>query len=169
MREWMITAAVGLTIAWILWGRHHMFAGRSAPDFTLSTVDGATANLANEKGKVVVLDFWATWCPPCRQSLPHLQEASQSPTWSGKGLVVWAINCQEASDHVSDFLAGNHYSFTTLMDSDAAVMSQYGVSGIPMTVIVGRDGRVADTFTGYGEGSAQLIDTAIDKALADAQ
>jgi peroxiredoxin len=169
MREWMITAAVGLTIAWILWGRHHMFTGRAAPDFTLSTVDGATATLANEKGKVVVLDFWATWCPPCQESLPHLQDASLNSSWADRGLVVWAVNCQEPSDRVESFLDGHHYSFTTLLDGDGTVMSDYGVSGIPMTVIIGRDGRVADTFTGYGEGSAPMIDSAIEKALAQAQ
>jgi cytochrome c biogenesis protein CcmG/thiol:disulfide interchange protein DsbE len=167
MREWMVMASVGLVIAWGVWAHNHLFTGKSAPDFSLGTVDGATATLANERGKVVLLDFFATWCPPCRESLPHLQAASQNESWGSRGLVVWAINSSESNEVVSDFLASNRYTFTTLMDSEGIVAWGYGVSGIPMTVIIGRDGRVSETFTGYGGDSGKMIDEAVEKALAE--
>ena len=113
--------------------------------------------LSDRRGKVVLLDFWATWCGPCRASLPHIQELSESQSWADSGLVVWAVNDRESAQKVSDFLANNQYTFTALVDEDGTVSVGYGVRGIPMTVLIGRDGTVKNVLGGlwrrFGQGN----------------
>jgi len=141
--------------------------GKAAPDFSLATLIGQQVQLSGQKGKVVMVDFWATWCPPCRQSLPHVQQASANKDLAEKGLVVWAVNASEKAETVKGFLDDNHYTFTVPMDGNGAVLNKYFVHGIPTTVIVGRDGSVKAVFIGFGDGSAKQIDDAVDKALAE--
>lgn len=141
--------------------------GKPAADFSLPTLGNTNVSLAGEKGKVVLIDTWATWCPPCRASLPHIQKISSDSKRAAQGLVVWAINDGETTADVSKFLADNKYTFTVLMDPQATVLSKYHVSGIPTTFIVGRDGTIQDVFVGYDDHSAEAIDAAIDKALAE--
>ena len=139
---------------------------RKAPDFSLNTPDGKALRLSDQKGKVVLLDLWATWCPPCRKSLPHLQSMSVNKDLADKGLVVWAVNQQETPEVVREFVRTNSYSFTVLMDADGKMGQSYLVRGIPTTVIVGRDGTVSSVFIGFGDGSAKQLDDAVEKALA---
>jgi thiol-disulfide isomerase/thioredoxin len=141
------------------------FEGKAAPDFSLTTIDGKPVKLSDMKGKVVVLDFWATWCPPCRKSLPHLQKVSADKALADKGLVVWAVNAREAKEKVQKYLDDNKLTFTVPMDQ-GKTMTDYKVQGIPTTVIVGRDGNVKNVFIGFGEGSEKPIDDAITAALA---
>jgi peroxiredoxin len=151
------------------WARNNTFPGKTAPDFSLPTTSGERVKLSDQRGKVVLLDFWATWCPPCRASLPHLQEASDNDSWADRGLVVWAVNDQQSEQEVTNFLADSGFTFPALVDREGTVVSEYGVHGIPMTVIVGRDGKVWNTFVGWGDDSAHEIDAAIEKALAEPQ
>jgi len=166
MRTWIVIGAV-LAIGLVVWADNNTYPGKPAPDFTLRTVDGQTVRLSDRRGKVVLLDFWASWCGPCRASLPHIQEASESDSWANRGLVVWAVNARQSAEDVGYFLANNQYTFTALLDEDGAVMSKYGVRGIPMTVLIGRDGKVENVWVGYGDDSAREIDDAIDKALME--
>ena len=166
MRTWIVIGAV-LAIGLVVWADNNTYPGKPAPDFTLRTVDGQTVRLSDRRGKVVLLDFWASWCGPCRASLPHIQEASESESWANRGLVVWAVNARQSAEDVGYFLANNQYTFTALLDEDGAVMSKYGVRGIPMTVLIGRDGKVENVWVGYGDDSAREIDDAIDKALME--
>jgi peroxiredoxin len=140
--------------------------GKAAPDFTLKTIDGKEIKLSDQKGDVVVVDFWATWCPPCRESLPHLQKVSADKELAGKGLKVFAVDAQEELNAIQTFLTKNKLTFTVPMDTDGSAMKAYGVQGIPTTVIIGRDGVVQKAFVGYGgEESAKQIDAAIEAAL----
>jgi thiol-disulfide isomerase/thioredoxin len=167
-----IAVAAGLT-AWSLRARAAdepaSLKGKPAPEIALKNLDGKDLKLSDFKGKVVVVDNWATWCPPCRESLPHLQKVSADKTLSDKGLVVWAVDIKEDKDTVSKFLKENKYSFNVLMDEKGDMLKNYFISGIPTTMIIGRDGTVKDAFVGYGgEDSAKALDEAINKALADA-
>src|SRR6266567_6324367 len=76
--------------------------GKQAPDFALKTLDDKDVKLSDLKGNVVVLDFWATWCPPCRKSLPHLNKVANDKELADKGLKVFAVNCRETKDKVKD-------------------------------------------------------------------
>lgn len=140
--------------------------GKPAPDFTLKNLEGQQVSLANQKGNVVVIDFWATWCPPCRASLPHLQEVSDNKEYSDEGLKVYAVNLREKPETIKTFMKNNKLSFPVLLD-DGTVADKYGVEGIPTTAIVGRDGKVTNVFVGYGPGSAEKLEQAIEKALAE--
>ncbi len=143
--------------------------GKVAPDFSLKTIDDKPVKLSEMKGSVVVIDFWATWCPPCRKSLPHLQKVSADKAMADQGLVVWAVNAREAKDKVQQFLTDNKYTFIVPMDAEGAAMKDYLVRGIPTTVIVGRDGTVKKVFVGFGEGSEGPMDEAVAAALKEAK
>ncbi len=140
--------------------------GTAAPDFSLDTLTGGTARLSDLRGKVVLLDFWATWCPPCRESLPHLQAMGRDKSLADKGLIVLAVNAQEDPAQVAAFMKQNGFTFTVPMDPQATAAAAYHVYGLPATVVVGRDGKVAHAVVGYGEGSAEEVRAAVDKALA---
>jgi len=139
--------------------------GQTAPEVSLATVDNQSAVLADQKGKVVVLDFWATWCGPCRMSLPHVEKLSADADRAARGLVVWAVNDREDAATISRFLAASKYSFTVPMDTAGETMKAYGVQGIPTTVIIGRDGIVRSVFVGYNSGLGAEVDAAVDKAM----
>jgi thiol-disulfide isomerase/thioredoxin len=142
--------------------------GKIAPPINLKTRTGESLSLAGQKGKVVLIDLWATWCPPCRASLPHIQKIAQDHALAEKGLVVWAINSAETKKQVDAFMAENNYTFTVLMDENDSVSRDYFIEGIPTTIIVGRDGTVKDIFVGYGgETTEKQINGAIAKALAE--
>ena len=144
--------------------------GKQAPDFSLKTLDGKDFKLSALQGDVVVLDFWATWCPPCRKSLPHLQAVSTNDVYAKNGLKVFAVNAKEDEDKVKGFLKENKYTFTVPMDGEGKAMQQYMVRGIPTTVIVGRTGKVSKVFIGYGgDESAKQIDEAVEAALKEAK
>ncbi len=140
--------------------------GKDAPDFTLTTLDDKEVKLSGQKGKVVVLDFWATWCPPCIKALPHLQKLAADKELADKGLVVWGVNAQEAKGKVSAFMEKNSYTFGVPMDTKGTTMKAYGIEGIPTQIIVGKDGKVAYVAVGYGgEEGSKKFDDEIKKAL----
>jgi peroxiredoxin len=142
--------------------------GKPAPEIKLKALNGRDLSLADQKGKVVLIDNWATWCPPCKASLPHIQKLSADKSLADKGLVVWAIDAQEPKATVNSFMEDNHYTFTVLLDEKGTTLRNYFISGIPTTIIVGRDGTVKNTFVGYGgDTTAKQIDDAVNQALAD--
>jgi len=141
--------------------------GKPAPDVTLKTLDGKDAKLSDQKGSVVLMDFWATWCPPCRKSLPHVQELSADKELAAKGLKVWAVNAHEEANKVTTFTKQNNYTFSIPMDAKGDTMKNYMVHGIPTTVIVGRDGNIRKVFVGYGDDSAEKVKKAVEEALAE--
>jgi peroxiredoxin len=142
--------------------------GKAAPEFSLQTLDGKTARLSEQKGSVVLLDFWATWCGPCVAALPHVQKISQDESLASKGLKVWAVNAKEKKEKVEPFIRQNSYTFAVPMDADGKVMKDYLVRGIPTQVIVGRDGTIKNVFVGFGgEESAKKLHDALEAALKE--
>jgi peroxiredoxin len=138
--------------------------GKAAPDFTLEGMDGKPVKLADLKGSVVVLDFWATWCPPCRKGLPHLDKLYQAN--KGKGLKAFAVDLKETKDEVKQFVEQTKLGVPVLLDTDGKVAESYKVSGIPQTVVIGKDGKVQTVIVGFGDGDDRL-DKALEKAMKD--
>jgi peroxiredoxin len=144
-------------------GEAKALVGKDAPDFTLTALDGSKVTMKDTQGSVVVLDFWATWCGPCMQSLPGLNKIYKD--LNAKGLKVYAVDLQESKEKIQPVAAKVLPDLTVLMDENSEVSKKYGVSGIPQTVVVGKDGKVKNVFVGSGNDAN--IRTAVEKALAE--
>lgn len=126
---------------------HSSMEGQPAQDFTLETLgDGKPVKLSDHKGKVVLLDFWATWCGPCRRWLPIVAKAHRD--YASKGLVVYAVNERESESQVRKYLEQQKIDIPVLMDLSGSVGTLYRASSIPLSVIVGRDGNVLRVMLG---------------------
>ena len=113
---------------------------KAAPDFTLSTTDGQQVSLLQYRGKVVFLNFWATWCIPCREEMPALERLHQ--TYQSQDLAVISIDLKESADQVKAFFQKHGLSFPALLDQNGSVFRDYLVAGMPTTYLIGRDGTM---------------------------
>ena len=139
-------------------------AGDVAPDFTVEMLDGKRVTLSSLRGKVVLVGFWATWCPPCRLELSHMQK-DVIDRFAGKDLVVLPISRGEKRKTVEDYIAKMGYTFPIGLDGDQSIYKKYASNYIPRSFLVGRDGKVVYVAVGYDEQIAKEIDTAISEAL----
>jgi thiol-disulfide isomerase/thioredoxin len=115
--------------------------GQDAPALELETLDGGGFKLADQKNKyVVILDFWATWCGPCRRAMPIISKVAKE--YEDKGVVFYAVNIKEDADTIKQFLKDEELDVPVALDSDGAVAQKYLANAIPQTVLVGKDGRV---------------------------
>lgn len=112
-----------------------------APDFTLKDMDGKTYSLSTLRGRPVIVNFWATWCPPCREEMPSMQRAWEQ--LQVEGVMMLAINVGESADTVFQFTANYPVEFPLLLDQDSAVLGQWPVSGLPVTFVIDAEGRIA--------------------------
>lgn len=112
---------------------------RLSPDFTLTDLTGVKWSLKDLRGKVVLVNFWATWCPPCRKEMPDMEALYQR--FGPRGLVILAIS-DEDSAKVQPFIAEHKYSYPILLDPGRKVAQVFGVEGIPKSFLYGRDGKL---------------------------
>lgn len=139
--------------------------GTPAPDFTLPTADGSkTVSLSSLKGQVVLIDFWASWCPPCKEALPHTQKLSDD--YKDKGVTVLAVNTADKKADMDAFLKAHpEYTMTVLFDADPSqkvANGAYKVTGIPTFYVIDQEGKVAASYVGYDPSN----DTQIKAVLA---
>jgi|MudIll2142460700_1097286.scaffolds.fasta_scaffold29835_3 peroxiredoxin len=120
----------------------------AAPDFTLQDLSGRNVRLSDLRGKVVLVEFWATWCPPCRASVPVIEHLHR--TYAEQGLVVLGISIDEGWDAVRSFAREQGISYAILKGNDE-VSAQYMVRVVPTMFLVGKDGMIAKQYMGGEE------------------
>lgn len=138
-------------------------AGDIAPDFTAEMLDGSNVTLSALQGKPTLLIFWATWCPPCRDELAHLQEGVLDVY--GDTINVLPLSRGEKREVVEEFITKMGYTFRVGLDQEQAAYNLYASNYIPRCFVIGRDGVVVYSGVGYDEAVAAEVKEAIDKAL----
>jgi thiol-disulfide isomerase/thioredoxin len=141
-------------------------AGQAAPSFTLPSRSGEPTSLDKLRGKVVYVDFWASWCGPCRRSFPWMNEMQQK--YGGKGFVVVGVNVDKKRADADKFLAQNPANFTIVFDETGATPSAYAVKGMPSSYLIDGNGNVAYVERGFLDehkaGLEQRIAALVGKA-----
>ncbi|MBQ5647857.1 MAG: redoxin domain-containing protein [Alistipes sp.] len=131
--------------------------GDVAPDFELTMFDGSVVKLADLKGKVVLLNFWATWCPPCREELSHV-EKDIIEKFKGQDFVFLPVSRGEKKETVAEFREKMGYTFPMGLDTDSLIYNKYAVTYIPRNFLIGKDGKVVKASVGYDDAEfAELI------------
>jgi thiol-disulfide isomerase/thioredoxin len=156
LRGLVLTMLVGGLAAWLVMGSggqrileslpgnapRPVEVGNPAPDFRLATPNGGSLALSELRDKVVVLNFWATWCVPCRAEMPALENVYRE--LGPQGLVVVGVDVQESAEQVLAFLPEVGVTFPIVLDSDTRLATRYRATGLPATFIVDRTGTVRD-------------------------
>jgi len=124
--------------------------GAVAPDFTLKSSSGTNMKLSEFRGEVVLINFWASWCGPCRQEMPVLDELHRQ--YKALGFTVLGVNVEEDSSAARKLLKEVQVSFPVLFDNESVVSKQYDVVAMPSTVLVDRDGNMRYIHKGYKPG-----------------
>jgi len=140
-------------------------APKEAPDFALPrTGDGKTVKLSDFKGKVRIVNFWATWCPPCRAEIPHF--VSMYKDLKGKGVEIIGISLDQKGDAaVAPFVKENKMNYPVVLGDENVVSAYGGIRGIPTTFIVDRQGRIVKKFVGLPASSEEGIKDAFMKEI----
>ena len=125
-------------------------AAAPAPAFTLASRAGQDVSLAQYKGQVVMLNFWASWCGPCRQEMPLLESIYKK--YNKMGFTMLGVNVEPDSNAANDWLKATPVSFPILYDRDSKVSKLYDVAGMPSTVIIDRNGKLRVLHRGYKPG-----------------
>ena len=138
---------------------------QAAPNFTLKSNSGKNIRLSELKGQVVLINFWASWCGPCRQEMPELEALHQK--YSKLGFTVLGVNVEENADKANQIIAKGGISFPILYDNENKVSELYNVRAMPTTVIVGRDGTQRSIHQGYKPGYEDLYAAEIKKLVRE--
>ncbi len=125
-------------------------ASTAAGDFALPTRDGGTVHLSELRGQVVMINFWASWCGPCRQEMPLLQQLYGK--YEPLGFTLLGVNVEPDSTQAQDWLKKVPVTFPILFDRDNKVSAQFGVEAMPSTVLIDREGNVRHVHRGYKAG-----------------
>jgi len=127
-----------------------------APNFSLKTLDGQEITLSELKGKVILLDFWATWCGPCRESIPHLVQIYKSNQEKGFELIGMNLDKKGEVDMVRHFVRSMDIPYPITMTPED-VARNYGVSGLPTTILIDKEGKIREKIVGFNSAIAKQM------------
>lgn len=134
-----------------------------APDFTLNDLAGSTVTLSKQRGKVVFLKFWATWCPSCRHSIPAVEKLSKK--YKDSDVIFLSINTENNAEKVKKFAVRNGITYRILQDT-ADVTQNYNVHGIPAFFIIDQKGKIIESYAGFSPGMEAEWEELINTSLA---
>ena len=137
----------------------------TAPDFTLRSMQGANLRLQEHRGQVVMVNFWATWCGPCREEMPHLNRLYDK--YRASGFTVLAVNIDDDARNAAGMASKLGLRFPVLFDSEKTVSKLYDLKAMPSTVMIDRDGRVRFLHRGYLSGYENTYDQQIRELLKE--
>jgi len=157
-------AGARLVNQWDLPGAHKSvdLTGQDARDFELTDLEGRRHRLSEQKGHVVLLDFWATWCGPCRITMPLVEKLERE--YKPRGLIVYSINLRETREAAAAYIQKKGYGMVTLLDEKGTIGDSYQVNGIPALFIIGKDGKVSSQMVGV-QSEEDLIEALEDAGL----
>lgn len=136
-----------------------------APDFTLQSVSGSNVKLSELRGSIVLVNFWASWCGPCRTEMPALDTLARS--YADLGVVVLGVNVETESEGVNAYLSDIPVSFPVLLDQQNIASKAYSVEAMPTTVIIDKDGKVRSLHRAYQPGYEKKYEDDIHALLAE--
>jgi peroxiredoxin len=136
-----------------------------APDFTLRTMGGPNLRLQEQRGQVVLVNFWASWCGPCRQEIPHLNRLHEK--YRASGFQVLGINIDDDARVATELATRLGVKFPVLLDTDKKASRLYDMSAMPATVVIDRDGRVRYIHRGYRDGFEKTYEQQIRGLLKE--
>jgi peroxiredoxin len=139
--------------------------GATAPDFTLKALDGNNLRLAEQRGDIMLINFWASWCGPCIQEMPALDKLAQK--YQALGVQVWGVNVENDSTAAKAYLSKVKVEFPILFDLDNSVSKAYQVDAMPTTVILDKDGKVRAVHRGYQPGFEKKYENDIKQLLRE--
>jgi peroxiredoxin len=139
--------------------------GAPAAEFSLTALDGSAVRLRDYSGRIVVLDFWATWCRPCQLEIPHF--IALESEYGPRGLAVIGVAVNDREDNVRVFAERMRINYPTALGSDGLVQAYGGFNAIPTTFIIAPDGKIAARYTGYQD--KQVFTDVIEKLLPQVQ
>ncbi len=134
-----------------------------APDFTLKSLSGSNLRLAEQRGDIIVLNFWASWCSPCLQEMPELDKLAIK--YQPLGVQVWGVNVEADSRAAEKYLSRTQVQFPILFDTQNTVSASYQVQAMPTTVIINQHGAVHSVHRGYKPGYEQKYENDIKTLL----
>lgn len=139
--------------------------GTEAPDFTLKSNSGENLRLAEQRGDVVLLNFWASWCGPCRQEMPHLNELKDR--YEPLGLKVYGVNVDESSSEAQRAIKSLKIAFPVLFDNSNTVAKLFDIDAMPTTVIIDKHGNMRYLHRGYQAGYEKTYDKQVAKLIRE--
>jgi peroxiredoxin len=140
-------------------------AQAAAPDFTLKSADGRNMRLQEQRGQVVLVNFWASWCGPCKQEMPHLNRIYDK--YRSSGFTLLAVNIDDDARHGAATATKWGLKFPVLLDADKRVTRLYDLGAMPATVLIDRDGRVRHLHRGYREGVEEAYERQVRELVKE--
>lgn len=142
-------------------------AQTNAPDFSIRDVDGNVVQLSSElQNGPVLIDFWATWCKPCKQAFPHIQRIYDKYKDQGFTVLAISVDNTRSVSKVRPFVRARRFEFPVLLDTDNEVLRRYGGSNIPLSVLIAPDGSIVKVWNGYQAGEEVEIERAVRELLS---
>jgi peroxiredoxin len=166
LRQWIMTSAVALALTIASTSAiAKPTSGEQSPDFTLKSRDGGNIKLSEQRGNIVLVNFWASWCGPCREELPAFEKLYQE--YQDLGVEILAVNVDSEAEKANVLLDDIEVSFPVLFDTSGEVSQLYDVNAMPTTVLVDRDGNVRLLHPGYRKGDEKKYEKAIKMLMRE--